>query len=417
MPDPAATKSREALAFVLDWACYDSRQTTRGVLRTAEAGEAPPGAAPAPQCRPGGPGQAQPGNGGGASLWLARQREEDDAQPVLVVGGYVVSDMEQPQHDASAAAMRERVNQPKVCGGGLHVVRGNSRAVSRLPQAGTGDPAGPGTHSRAHPHWPQLNPPLPASRPQTVSLQQCVEAFLQPEQLQEGDEWYCPRCKEHVQVRVGARGHRLEGLHADAGLIRDAACVCAQYRARGLLRAAGGVPLHDRLNNRPVPAQVVSKLRDRLPSSPAMQADKKLDLWSLPEVLVVHLKRFSYTRWHRDKIDTQVGAAARRPLRCARTRLQGAGPRGRRRVSRSVGARLLRAATASVGWVVPALPPAPWSSHRRRAPLIHPPTATPRSPSRWPAWTCRPTCYRAHRAPAARPCTTALRSQTTTEGL
>lgn len=27
-----------------------------------------------------------------------------------------------------------------------------------------------------------------------------------------------------------------------------------------------------------------------------LQADKKLDLWSLPEVLVVCLKRFSYTR-------------------------------------------------------------------------------------------------------------------------
>jgi ubiquitin C-terminal hydrolase len=38
-----------------------------------------------------------------------------------------------------------------------------------------------------------------------------------------------------------------------------------------------------------------------------VQADKKLDLWSLPEVLVVHLKRFSYTRWNRDKLDTQVG--------------------------------------------------------------------------------------------------------------
>jgi ubiquitin C-terminal hydrolase len=38
----------------------------------------------------------------------------------------------------------------------------------------------------------------------------------------------------------------------------------------------------------------------------APQADKKLDLWSLPEVLVVHLKRFSYTRWNRDKLDTQV---------------------------------------------------------------------------------------------------------------
>jgi ubiquitin C-terminal hydrolase len=43
-----------------------------------------------------------------------------------------------------------------------------------------------------------------------------------------------------------------------------------------------------------------------LPCPLAAQADKKLDLWSLPEVLVVHLKRFSYTRWNRDKLDTQV---------------------------------------------------------------------------------------------------------------
>jgi ubiquitin C-terminal hydrolase len=27
-----------------------------------------------------------------------------------------------------------------------------------------------------------------------------------------------------------------------------------------------------------------------------VQADKKLDLWALPDTLVVHLKRFSYTR-------------------------------------------------------------------------------------------------------------------------
>jgi ubiquitin carboxyl-terminal hydrolase 4/11/15 len=33
---------------------------------------------------------------------------------------------------------------------------------------------------------------------------------------------------------------------------------------------------------------------------------KKFDLWSLPEVLVVHLKRFSYSRTYRDKIDTLV---------------------------------------------------------------------------------------------------------------
>ncbi|XP_038852219.1 ubiquitin carboxyl-terminal hydrolase 15-like isoform X2 [Salvelinus namaycush] len=36
------------------------------------------------------------------------------------------------------------------------------------------------------------------------------------------------------------------------------------------------------------------------------QATKKLDLWSLPPVLVVHLKRFSYSRYMRDKLDSQV---------------------------------------------------------------------------------------------------------------
>ncbi|KAJ8382764.1 hypothetical protein SKAU_G00035420 [Synaphobranchus kaupii] len=36
------------------------------------------------------------------------------------------------------------------------------------------------------------------------------------------------------------------------------------------------------------------------------QASKKLDLWSLPPVLVVHLKRFSYSRYMRDKLDSLV---------------------------------------------------------------------------------------------------------------
>uniref|UniRef100_A0AAX7T0B2 Ubiquitin carboxyl-terminal hydrolase n=1 Tax=Astatotilapia calliptera TaxID=8154 RepID=A0AAX7T0B2_ASTCA len=36
------------------------------------------------------------------------------------------------------------------------------------------------------------------------------------------------------------------------------------------------------------------------------QATKKLDLWSLPPVLVVHLKRFSYSRYMRDKLDSLV---------------------------------------------------------------------------------------------------------------
>lgn len=36
------------------------------------------------------------------------------------------------------------------------------------------------------------------------------------------------------------------------------------------------------------------------------QATKKFDLWSLPEMLVIHLKRFSYNRYWRDKLDTFV---------------------------------------------------------------------------------------------------------------
>lgn len=36
------------------------------------------------------------------------------------------------------------------------------------------------------------------------------------------------------------------------------------------------------------------------------QATKKFDLWSLPQVLIIHLKRFSYNRYWRDKLDTLV---------------------------------------------------------------------------------------------------------------
>ncbi|KAJ4835929.1 Ubiquitin carboxyl-terminal hydrolase 8 [Turnera subulata] len=36
------------------------------------------------------------------------------------------------------------------------------------------------------------------------------------------------------------------------------------------------------------------------------QASKKLDLWRLPEILVIHLKRFSYTRYMKNKLETYV---------------------------------------------------------------------------------------------------------------
>lgn len=36
------------------------------------------------------------------------------------------------------------------------------------------------------------------------------------------------------------------------------------------------------------------------------QATKKFDIWDLPNVLIIHLKRFSYSRYWRDKLDTMI---------------------------------------------------------------------------------------------------------------
>ena len=88
-----------------------------------------------------------------------------------------------------------------------------------------------------------------------------VQAFLQPEQLDEEDRWYCCKCKQHVQARAWRPG------------------CCGQERC-----VRGSHPAH----------------------GVRAQADKKLDLWTLPDTLVVHLKRFSYSRFSRDKLDTLV---------------------------------------------------------------------------------------------------------------
>lgn len=36
------------------------------------------------------------------------------------------------------------------------------------------------------------------------------------------------------------------------------------------------------------------------------QASKKLDLWRLPDILIIHLKRFSYTRFLNNKLESFV---------------------------------------------------------------------------------------------------------------
>nr|XP_058960785.1 ubiquitin carboxyl-terminal hydrolase 4-like isoform X1 [Pocillopora verrucosa] len=74
----------------------------------------------------------------------------------------------------------------------------------------------------------------PASKKNSIALDDCIDLFLSKEKLGANDPWYCPSCEKH------------------------------------------------------------------------QQATKKFDLWNLPKILVVHLKRFSYNSFWRDKLDTVV---------------------------------------------------------------------------------------------------------------
>ena len=76
---------------------------------------------------------------------------------------------------------------------------------------------------------------------QDITLQQCLQMFIEPEVLGPDDKWYCPHCKEH------------------------------------------------------------------------MQAEKRMSIWRLPPILIIHLKRFKYHHSSygylcdsRVKIDTNV---------------------------------------------------------------------------------------------------------------
>lgn len=75
-----------------------------------------------------------------------------------------------------------------------------------------------------------------------MTLQQCLQLFIEPEVLGPDDKWYCPHCKEHIQ------------------------------------------------------------------------AEKRMSVWRLPPVLIIHLKRFKYNQYSsfgymsssREKIETTI---------------------------------------------------------------------------------------------------------------
>lgn len=95
----------------------------------------------------------------------------------------------------------------------------------------------------------------------TVQLQECIELFTTEEILEEENPWYNTHTHTHPHSPGGGQLTEVHGV-----------CVCRYCP--------------------------VCK-RHQL-------ATKKLDLWSLPEVLIIHLKRFSYTKFSREKLDSIV---------------------------------------------------------------------------------------------------------------
>ncbi|KAG5180132.1 hypothetical protein JKP88DRAFT_270259 [Tribonema minus] len=99
-----------------------------------------------------------------------------------------------------------------------------------------------------------LSLPLPGAREaedgsgkRAIPLADCFEKFLEREQLGADNQWYCSSCKEHKQASINAN---------------------------------------------------------------AIEAYKKFDIWTTPDVLILHLKRFQYLPGqyliHRQKIDDLV---------------------------------------------------------------------------------------------------------------
>ncbi|CAK9184655.1 unnamed protein product [Ilex paraguariensis] len=127
-------------------------------------------------------------------------------------------------------------------------------------------------------HWPDkmverystgLRSPLPeifksgflVKTPQeSVSLYKCLEAFLKEEPLGPEDMWYSRKLERRSE-------------RSDDIIIVEVKCFCEEY------------------------CPICKK---------HCQASKKLDLWRLPEILVIHLKRFSYSRFLKNKLETYV---------------------------------------------------------------------------------------------------------------
>jgi hypothetical protein len=106
---------------------------------------------------------------------LVSEKQQQQQDLISICGDYVLSALYQPEYDVSIVPIRSARSDP----------RGKS-----------------------------------------VALECCVQAFLQPEQLSEADEWYCPKCQKHVQVGWaegaggGGRGEGQGGKKNEQSVIR-----------------------------------------------------------------------------------------------------------------------------------------------------------------------------------------------------
>ena len=111
----------------------------------------------------------------------------------------------------------------------------------------------------------------PDQNANAYKLGKLLDGFVEPEVLGKDESWYCGDCKEHVQVRKATTR-----MHTCKSASSVCSCLC---------RA---------------------------------QARKQIDIWGVPEYLVIHLKRFQYTHLWREKINALVEYPVQVPSLLAR---------------------------------------------------------------------------------------------------
>ncbi|KNE64149.1 hypothetical protein AMAG_19120 [Allomyces macrogynus ATCC 38327] len=161
---------------------------------------------------------------------------------------------------------------------------------------------------------------LARARPPTMNLDMCLDAFVAEEQLGATDTVYCSKCKTHQEatkkvdlwrlpqvLRDGVQflyecllGYRMEGgsgaiLADEMGLGKTLQCITLIWT---LLR-------QNPFANDPLAKRVMVVCPAKCKTH--QEATKKVDLWRLPQVLVVALKRFGQgSRYRREKLDTMI---------------------------------------------------------------------------------------------------------------